>query len=67
VSTVKVPGWQRAKTHLVTTYGWSPDRAQRVLEIAQSISPSPNNRPTDDGYVTIIWDGTQFVIEDVHR
>lgn len=67
MSTVKIPGWHRAKAHLMTTYDWPEDRAQRVLEIAQSVSPSPKASPTDAGIVTTIWDGTQFVIEDRHR
>jgi hypothetical protein len=67
MSTVKISGWNRAKAYLGTTYNWEPDRAQRVLEIARSISPAPKASPTDAGIVTTIWDGTDFVIEDRHR
>lgn len=67
MSTVKIPGWNRARSYLETTYGWPEDRAQRVLEIAQSVSPAPKASPTDAGIVTVTWDGTDFVIEDRHR
>lgn len=67
MSTVKIPGWNRACAYLSTTYNWEPGQAQRVLDIAYGLSPAPKASPTDAGIVTTIWDGTQFVIEDRHR
>jgi hypothetical protein len=57
----------KAAGYLSGTYHWPLWQSAQALATARQISPSPNNRPTDDGYVTIIWDGTDFVIEDRHR
>jgi len=57
----------RAASYLSETYGWTKDQSERALEITRELSPSPVNRPTSEGYVTIICDRPDYVIEDIHR
>jgi hypothetical protein len=53
-----------AASYLSDTYGWPPDRSERVLVIATWLQPSVNAEPTEHGFVKVVRDGDSYIITD---
>jgi hypothetical protein len=49
---------------LAGTYGWTLERAARVLAIANTVQPGGKAEPTEGGYVLVTRRGSSFLVED---
>jgi hypothetical protein len=58
VTSLEAAGW------LAQTYGWTLERAARVLTIATQMAPGEKAEPTQGGLVRVWRQGGNYLIED---